>query len=58
MQKVKGTRDFYGLDLLQRNYIISLLRDTYEKYNFEQLETPAFEYISYFFIEKCVWQRK
>ena len=46
MQKVKGTRDFYGLDLLQRNYIISLLRDTYEKYNFEQLETPAFEYIS------------
>ena len=46
MQKVKGTRDFYGLDLLQRNYIISLLRNTYEKYNFEQLETPAFEYIS------------
>ena len=46
MQKVKGTRDFYGLDLLQRNYIISLLKDTYEKYNFEQLETPAFEYIS------------
>jgi histidyl-tRNA synthetase len=46
MQKVKGTRDFYGLDLLQRNYIISLLRDIYEKYNFEQLETPAFENMS------------
>ena len=40
-----GTRDFLPDDIRRRNYVIGVIRDVYEKYGFEPLETPAFENI-------------
>src|SRR6201993_3141682 len=40
-----GTRDFLPLDIRRRNYVIGVIREVYEKYGFEPLETPAFENI-------------
>ncbi len=38
-----GTRDYLPRDLVQRNRVFSLLRETFERYGFEPLETPAVE---------------
>src|SRR5436190_21089023 len=40
-----GTRDFLPDDVRRREYVIGVVRDTYERYGFEPLETPAFENI-------------
>src|SRR5512132_3851138 len=40
-----GTRDFLPDDVRRREYVIGVVRDVYEKYGFEPLETPAFENI-------------
>src|SRR6059036_2063360 len=40
-----GTRDFLPDDIRRRQYVIGVIRDVYEKYGFEPLETPAFENI-------------
>jgi len=40
-----GTRDFLPADVRRREYVIGVIRDVYEKYGFEPLETPAFENI-------------
>ena len=40
-----GTRDFLLDDIRRREYVIGVVRDVYEKYGFEPLETPAFENI-------------
>src|SRR5262250_1232678 len=40
-----GTRDFLPSDIRRREYVIGVVRDVYEKYGFEPLETPAFENI-------------
>src|SRR5215510_9201040 len=40
-----GTRDFLPDDIRRREYVIGVVRDVYEKYGFEPLETPAFENI-------------
>ena len=37
----KGTRDFLPRDLVRRNRVFGLLRDTFERYGYEPLETPA-----------------
>lgn len=39
----KGTRDFLPRDLVERNRVFSLLRETFESYGYEPLETPAVE---------------
>src|SRR5260221_1182136 len=39
----KGTRDFLPRDLVRRNRVFGLLRDTFERYGYEPLETPAVE---------------
>lgn len=39
----KGTRDFLPRDLVRRNRVFTLLRDTFERYGYEPLETPAIE---------------
>jgi histidyl-tRNA synthetase len=39
----KGTRDFLPRDLVQRNRIFGLMRDTFERYGYEPLETPSVE---------------
>ena len=40
-----GTRDFLPDDIRRREHVISVVRDVYERYGFEPLETPAFENI-------------
>ena len=40
-----GTRDFLPDEVRRRNYVIGVVRDVYERYGFEPLETPAFENI-------------
>jgi histidyl-tRNA synthetase len=39
----QGTRDFSSATLYKRNYIFQTIRNVFEKYGFEPLETPAFE---------------
>lgn len=41
----KGTRDFSKNDLVKRNYIFNIIKETYEIFGFEPLETPAMENI-------------
>jgi histidyl-tRNA synthetase len=38
-----GTRDFLPDEIRRREYVIGVVRDVYERYGFEPLETPAFE---------------
>src|SRR5205809_2186103 len=40
-----GTRDFLPDEIRRREYVIRVVRDVYESYGFEPLETPAFENI-------------
>ena len=39
----QGTRDFSAEVVRKRNYILSTIRNVFELYGFEPLETPAFE---------------
>ena len=41
----RGTRDFLPDDVRRREYVIGVVREVYERYGFEPLETPAFENI-------------
>ena len=36
-------RDFLPADIRKRNYVIDIIREVYESYGFEPLETPAVE---------------
>ena len=40
----KGMRDFPPETMLKRNYVVSLIRDVFESYGFEPIETPAVEH--------------
>ena len=44
-QPARGTRDFLPADVRRRAHVIGVVRDVYERYGFEPLETPAFENI-------------
>ena len=39
----RGMRDFLPADVRRREYVISIVKDVYQKYGFEPLETPAVE---------------
>ena len=39
----KGTRDFSPVEVSKRNYIISIMRNHFEKYGYQPIETPSFE---------------
>ena len=41
----RGTRDFLPDDVRRREHVIGVVRDVYQRYGFEPLETPAFENI-------------
>jgi histidyl-tRNA synthetase len=45
VQPARGTRDFLPDDVRRREYVIGVIREVYERYGFEPLETPAFENI-------------
>jgi histidyl-tRNA synthetase len=38
-----GTRDFLAADLRVREHVFATIRDVFERYGFEPLQTPAFE---------------
>lgn len=40
---MKGLRDFLPEDMVKRNYVIDILKKTFESHGFMQLETPAIE---------------
>src|SRR5688572_16886863 len=39
----RGMRDFLPGDVRKRNYVIGIIKEVYESYGFEPLETPAVE---------------
>jgi len=60
---LKGFRDFIGDDLKIRKVIFALFEETFQKYGYEPLETPALEYFDilmgkYGEEEKLVYQFK
>lgn len=42
----KGTRDFSPIEMVKRNYIFSTIRNTFERFGFLPIETPAMENLS------------
>ncbi|MBI2612119.1 histidine--tRNA ligase [Candidatus Gottesmanbacteria bacterium] len=47
-QTLKGFRDFLPEEAMKRQYVIDIVRKTFELYGFEPLETPAIEYLEVF----------
>lgn len=39
----KGTRDFSPKEMERRNYIFNTIRKTFEKYGYNEIQTPSFE---------------
>ncbi|MDO9261838.1 MAG: histidine--tRNA ligase, partial [Flavobacteriaceae bacterium] len=39
----KGTRDFSPTEVAKRNYIIQIIKATFENFGFQPIETPSFE---------------
>ena len=39
----KGTRDFGPAEVAKRNYIVQIIREQFERFGFQPIETPAFE---------------
>ena len=44
-QPARGMRDFLPADVRRREYVIGVIKEVYERYGFEPLETPAAENI-------------
>jgi len=44
-EPARGMRDFLPEDVRRREYVIGIIKDVYERYGFEPLETPAVENI-------------
>jgi len=44
-QPARGTRDFLPEDVRKREYVIGVIKEVFERYGFEPLETPAVENI-------------
>ena len=42
----KGTRDFSPMEMSRRNYIFNSIRDVFQLYGFQPIETPAMENLS------------
>src|SRR3989344_1138358 len=47
-QTLKGFRDFLPEDAMKRQHVIDVIRQTFELYGFEPIETPAIEYLEVF----------
>jgi histidyl-tRNA synthetase len=39
----KGTRDFSPQEMMRRNYIFDVIKGVYQRYGFQQIETPSME---------------
>src|SRR5712671_4633129 len=44
-EPARGMRDFLPEDIRRREYVIGIIKNVYERYGFEPLETPAVENI-------------
>jgi len=44
-QPPRGTRDYLPEDQLKKNWVVDTVREVYESYGYEPLDTPAFEYM-------------
>lgn len=44
-QPARGMRDILPIDARRRSYVVGIIKDVYERYGFEPLETPAIENI-------------
>ena len=44
-QPARGMRDFLPDDVRRREYVVGIIRDVYDRYGFEPLDTPAVENI-------------
>src|ERR1043165_5022861 len=42
----KGTRDFSPVEMARRNFIFDTIRNVYELYGYQPIETPAMENLS------------
>jgi len=42
----KGTRDFSPDEMVRRNYIFDTIKTVYQKYGYQQIETPSMEMLS------------
>ena len=42
-QPARGMRDFLPADVRKREYVIDIIKEVYESYGFEPLETPSVE---------------
>ena len=47
-ERVKGVRDFTGKEAVLRQEVIQKIRESYELFGFQPLETPILEYLSLF----------
>lgn len=47
-QTLKGFRDFLPEEAVKRQYVVDIIRKTFELYGFEPIETPAIEYLEVF----------
>ncbi len=47
-QTLKGFRDFSIKDTIKRQYVIAKIREVFELYGFDPIETPALEYLDTF----------
>jgi histidyl-tRNA synthetase len=45
-EPLSGMRDFLPLDVLRRNFVVSVIQRVYQQYGFEPLETPTMERLS------------
>lgn len=44
LQTLKGFRDFLPADAIKRQFVIGKIKEVFERYGFDPLETPALEY--------------
>ena len=42
---VKGMQDFLPADMVLRQHVLGLIRDTYARFGFDEIETPVMEHI-------------
>ncbi|WP_456366618.1 histidine--tRNA ligase [Thermococcus sp.] len=48
LERVKGTRDFLPEEMARRRWVFERIRETFERYSFREVLTPAFEYTDLF----------
>lgn len=45
LKRPRGTRDLFPWDMIKRRHVIETVRSVFELYGYDELETPAFEFL-------------